>query len=124
RHSVESCRSLACVNPATDPEPPMPRARSLFNQTAFQLLLVMSGGLAAVCAHAAGERRAPVTVSAIHGEVKISSTGGMQKVSAGATLSLPATIRTGVDGAVELRQGDTIVSAAANAQLDIPASAD
>ena len=44
-------------------------------------------------------------------------------LSAGAILQLPATVRTGADGAVELRQGNSTFAAAGNTELEIPQSA-
>ncbi|HKS55552.1 MAG TPA: FecR domain-containing protein [Steroidobacteraceae bacterium] len=44
-------------------------------------------------------------------------------LSNGAILQLPATVRTGADGAVTLRQGNSTFAAASNTELEIPQSA-
>jgi hypothetical protein len=71
-----------------------------------------------------GDQPRPVTISAMHGEVHVAARGADVKAAIGMTVNLPAVVRTGADGSIELRQGETIVSAASNAALEIPVSAD
>src|ERR1044072_807548 len=59
----------------------------------------------------------------VHGTVSATSAGVPVPLSAGAILQLPATVRTGADGAVELRQGPSTFAAAGNTELEIPQSA-
>lgn len=65
-----------------------------------------------------------IVVVAVHGDVQATMVGITSPLYAGAILQLPATIRSGSDGAVELRQGPTTIAAAANTELEIPQSAE
>ncbi|HKQ16828.1 MAG TPA: FecR domain-containing protein [Steroidobacteraceae bacterium] len=62
-------------------------------------------------------------VVTVHGTVNATMAGMTVPLSAGAILQLPATVRTGADGAVELRQGPSTFAAAGNTELEIPQSA-
>ena len=62
-----------------------------------------------------------IVVVGFKGDVRISMGGTPQSVRAGGTLALPAAIRTGHDGSVDLRQGDTTIGVGPDTQLDFPA---
>jgi collagen type III alpha len=64
--------------------------------------------------------RAPVVVSAVKGDVHVTSGARDIPLKAGVALDLPVSIRVGAHGALEMHQGATVVSAAANSQLQIP----
>ena len=64
-----------------------------------------------------------IVVASIKGEVHIAVRGTDTRLRAGAVLELPATVRTGRDGAVELRQGTTSVSVGPESLLEFPALA-
>ncbi len=72
---------------------------------------------------AATASRGDVVVATVHGTVSATMAGMTVPLSAGAILHLPATVRTGADGAVELRQGNSTFAAAGNTELEIPESA-
>ncbi|HEU4781574.1 MAG TPA: FecR family protein [Steroidobacteraceae bacterium] len=55
------------------------------------------------------------------GEVHITVNGAARNVRAGGVLELPATVRTGRDGNVELKQGATTVSVGPETLLEFPA---
>jgi hypothetical protein len=59
-------------------------------------------------------------VSAIKGDVHATYASKDVALKVGASLDLPISIRVGADGALELHQGLTVISAAANSQLQIP----
>jgi hypothetical protein len=63
-----------------------------------------------------------VVVVSIKGDVQITMRGATRAVKAGATVELPASVRTGADGAIELRQGPTTLSVAASTRIEIPVS--
>jgi hypothetical protein len=67
--------------------------------------------------------RGDIVVVTVHGTVDATMAGMTVPLSAGAILQLPATVRTGADGAVELRQGNSTFAAAGNTELEIPQSA-
>ena len=67
--------------------------------------------------------RGDIVVVTVHGSVSATMAGMTVPLSAGAILQLPATVRTGTDGAVELRQGPSTFAAAGNTELEIPESA-
>jgi FecR protein len=62
-----------------------------------------------------------IIVKAIKGEVHVTMNGAERAVRAGVVLELPATIRTGRDGAVDLAQGATTVSVGPETLLEFPA---
>ena len=62
-----------------------------------------------------------VIVVSSKGEVHITVNGAERKVRAGGALELPASLRTGRDGNVELRQGATTVSVGPETLLEFPA---
>ncbi|HJY37143.1 MAG TPA: FecR domain-containing protein [Steroidobacteraceae bacterium] len=67
--------------------------------------------------------RGDIVAVTVHGTVSATMAGMTVPLSAGAILQLPATVRTGADGAVELRQGNSTFAAAGNTELEIPQSA-
>jgi hypothetical protein len=62
-----------------------------------------------------------IFVTSTRGEVQVTMNGAPKQVRAGTVLVLPATVRTGRDGAIELRQGATTVSVGPDTLLDFPA---
>src|SRR6187549_2637369 len=62
-----------------------------------------------------------IVVVSSKGEVHITMSGAERKLRAGGVLELPATVRTGRDGSVELRQGATAVSVGPETLLEFPA---
>ncbi len=62
-----------------------------------------------------------IVVASMKGEVHIEVRGTDTKLRAGAVLELPATVRTGRDGAIELRQGATSISVGPETLLEFPA---
>jgi FecR-like protein len=64
-----------------------------------------------------------IVVVTVRGTISATMAGMTVPLSAGAILQLPATVRTGADGAVELRQGPSTFAAAGNTELEIPQSA-
>jgi hypothetical protein len=62
-----------------------------------------------------------IVVVSVKGEVHIAVNGSARKVPAGGVLELPAILRTGRDGAIELRQGATTLSVGPETQLEFPA---
>jgi hypothetical protein len=67
---------------------------------------------------------ADIVVVSLRGDVSVTMRGAPRTVQAGASVELPATIRTGHDGAIDLRQGKTTVAIAADTELEIPATGD
>jgi hypothetical protein len=82
------------------------------------LACVTQSALAATAAS-----RGDIIVVTVHGTANATMAGMTVPLSAGAILQLPATVRTGADGAVELRQGNSTFAAASNTELEIPQSA-
>ncbi len=62
-----------------------------------------------------------ILVVSTKGEVHVIMKGAARDVRAGSVLELPASLRTGRDGSVELRQGATTVSVGPDTALDFPA---
>ena len=62
-----------------------------------------------------------IVVESIKGEVRVTMNGAERPVRAGGVLELPATIDTGRDGAIELRQGATTLSVGPETRLEFPA---
>lgn len=83
------------------------------------LLYVACAFMQSASAQSVGEIR----VVAAHGDAQVQMGGVTAPLSANAVLQLPATIRTGVDGTVELRQGPTTIAVAGRTELLIPESA-
>jgi hypothetical protein len=92
--------------------------------TAIHAVLAACALLILSIAHAAEPRsRGEIVVVTVHGTVSATMAGVTTPLYGGAILQLPATIRTGHDGALELRQGSSTFAAAANTELEIPQSA-
>jgi len=91
---------------------------ALLTLVAAVLACVTQSALAATTAS-----RGDIVVITVHGTVNATMAGMTVPLSAGAILELPATVRTGADGAVELRQGNSTFAAAGNTELEIPQSA-
>jgi hypothetical protein len=96
---------------------PMRASHSWVSGLIALLMLAMSS--AALAAGKAGD----IFVVTVHGDVRAVQAGVTTPLYEGAILQLPATIRTGHDGALELRQGPTTIAAAADTELEIPVSA-
>ena len=64
-----------------------------------------------------------ILVASMKGEVHFVVNGADRTLRAGNPLELPATVRTGRDGAVELRQGATSISVGPDTLLEFPALA-
>jgi hypothetical protein len=62
-----------------------------------------------------------IVVVSVKGEVRVTNSGAPRAVRAGSVLDPPATLRTGRDGAVELRQGATTLSVGPETLLEFPA---
>ena len=62
-----------------------------------------------------------IVVSSVKGEVRVTMNGAARDVRAASVLELPATVHTGRDGAIELKQGATSVSVGPDTQLEFPA---
>ena len=64
-----------------------------------------------------------IVIVSLKGEVHVTMKGAERAVKAGTVLETPATVRTGPDGAIELRQGATSVSVGPDTLLEFPALA-
>jgi hypothetical protein len=87
------------------------------------LSLILLVSIFGVRAAAADPPALDVTVAAVQGEVHVTSQARPLDLHKGDVMPLPATIYTGPSGSIELRQGNTTVSAAPNSELVIPAPA-
>jgi hypothetical protein len=84
----------------------------------FALLLAC---LTLLCAPAARALdTGDIVIASLKGEVHVSMKGSERAVKVGAVLETPATVRTGPDGAIELRQGATSVSVGPDTLLEFP----
>jgi FecR protein len=84
--------------------------------TALLMLAVSTGSVAA-----GSGPDGPIIVVAVQGDVRVSARGSARTVRPGSVIETPATINTGRDGRIELRQGATTVSVASNTHVDLPA---
>src|SRR5262245_37375302 len=96
---------------------------SLAHVVRYSLSLVLAcvALLGAPAAHALDT--GDIVVASLKGEVHVTMKGAERAVRAGAVLELPATVRTGRDGAIELKQGATSVSVGPDTLLEFPALA-
>jgi hypothetical protein len=62
-----------------------------------------------------------IVVESVKGGVRVTMNGAARSVRAGGALELPATIDTGRDGAIDLRQGSTTISVGPETRLEFPA---
>jgi hypothetical protein len=99
------------------------RLRSPSRSVALAFLAAVLACMPLSMTAAATAPRGDVVVATVHGTVSATMAGMTVPLSAGAILQLPATVRTGADGAVELRQGNSTFAAAGNTELEIPQSA-
>jgi hypothetical protein len=88
----------------------------------LRVFIACVASLAAASAFASANK-GDIVVANVHGDARVTMAGATSPLYVGAILQLPATIRTGRDGSLELRQGPTTVAAAANTELEIPQSA-
>lgn len=86
------------------------------------LALVCALVLSAGPAFAAPPTAESIVVVSMQGDVRVTARNQARAVKPGAIVAPPATIRTGRDGVIELRQGSTTVSVAADTQIDIATS--
>jgi len=86
-------------------------------------LMTLSLAFAALCAApcAFALDTGDIVITSLKGEVHVVMGGSERAVRPGAVLELPATVRTGTDGAIELRQGATTVSVGPDTLLEFPA---
>ena len=89
-----------------------------------KLALALAFGLAFLICNgsAAAASTTDVVVVSVKGDVQVTMRGTARAVRAGGIVELPASVRTGADGAIEFQQGPTTVSVAANTQIEIPAA--
>lgn len=62
-----------------------------------------------------------IVVTAFKGGVQLTSAGASLEPRAGAMLALAASVRTGADGSIDLRQGETTIGVGPATQLEFPA---
>ncbi len=86
------------------------------------LALALCGALMLASPIAESAESGDIVVVSVNGEVRVTTNGAPREAKAGSTLELPATLRTGHDGSVELRQDHTTVSVGPDTQLDFPAA--
>jgi len=88
-------------------------------------LMRLSMTLAVVCAAPAAHAldTGDIVITSVKGEVHVTVSGAERALRAGALLELPATVRTGSDGAIELKQGATTVGVGPDTLLEFPALA-
>src|ERR1700754_3813638 len=67
---------------------------------------------------------APIQVTSLKGDVHAASPNHDVALKVGSVLTPPVTLTVGADGTLEMHQGQTVISAAANSRLDIPKSTD
>src|SRR5262245_12917982 len=88
-----------------------------------RLLMTLSFAFAALgaslCAHAADA--GDIVVVSVKGEVHVTIGGVAREPRGGTVIEPPATVRTGRDGAIELKQGATTVSVGPDTLLEFPA---
>src|SRR6516165_756296 len=87
------------------------------------LSLIVLVSIFGVRAASAGPPALDVTVASVQGEVHVTGQARQLDVHKSDVVALPATIYTGPSGSIELRQGNTTLSAAPNSQLMIPVPA-
>lgn len=93
--------------------------------TFFRRTLAVVAGVTFIATAAGADTasKGDIVAATVHGDVRATMGGVTSPLYAGAILQLPATLRTGANGALELRQGPTTIAAAANTELEIPESA-
>ncbi len=95
-----------------------------FRSLCARFLLVLLAGVTHVAIAAAADSPDPqaIVVTAVKGEVSVTSAGHARAVQKGTVIELPATIRTGAHSSLDLRQDRTTVSIAADTSVEIPAT--
>src|SRR5688572_14739290 len=88
-----------------------------------RLLTALSLTFAALCASPAAFAldTGDIVVTSLKGEVHVTINGAAREMKAGGVLETPASIRTGRDGSIELKQGATTVSVGPDTLLEFPA---
>ncbi|HEX6396304.1 MAG TPA: FecR domain-containing protein [Steroidobacteraceae bacterium] len=81
--------------------------------------LLLLAALCALPAHALDT--GDIVIVGLKGEVHVTMKGAERTVKAGTVLELPATVQTGRDGGIDLRQGETSVSVGPDTLLEFPA---
>lgn len=94
---------------------------SLLARTALAVLLSVTCITHAGTADAAAAFA--IVVTSVKGDVRITMGGQARSVQKGSVLELPATIQTGPQSAIDLKQDRTTVSIAGDTHVEIPASA-
>jgi hypothetical protein len=84
------------------------------------MLTVVSLLLAGATVASDLDEQQPIVIDAVGGDVQLSMQGQTRPATSGTTLQLPASITTGGDGSIELREGRTLIALAADTQIDIP----
>jgi len=85
----------------------------------YSSLLLVAALFAAPQAHALDT--GDIVIVGLKGDVHVTMKGVERAVKAGSVLELPATVQTGRDGAIDLRQGETAVSVGPDTLLEFPA---
>ncbi|HTU67632.1 MAG TPA: FecR domain-containing protein [Steroidobacteraceae bacterium] len=103
---------MSCHNAAAAAENPVVRFMTALSVTLF-----------AWCASPAAFAldTGDIVVTSIKGDVRITVNGAPRALKAGGVLETPASVHTGKDGALELKQGATTVSVGPDTQLEFPA---
>jgi hypothetical protein len=97
--------------------------RSASPSTWFRsLALTLCVALAAPVGAGEPAQAGDIVVTSYRGDVRIAVRGAARAVQVGLVVELPAAIRTGHDGALDLRQGNTTVAIAADTELELPAA--
>jgi hypothetical protein len=92
----------------------------------FGLVVVLAMCSLALSSHAFATdtaRGGDVVVTAVKGDVSVTMRGQPRRVKAGTVMELAASVRTGANSSLQLRQGNTTFSVAAESFLDLPAGA-
>ena len=96
------------------------QSRTSFAALVVPLVFVLSA-LCAPTAFGAPAAADNIVVVAASGDVRVSIQGAVRAVRAGSAVATPATIRTGRDGHIELRQGGTTATVASDSEIEIAA---
>ena len=96
---------------------------SVCNEVGGRLLLALLLTVMQFATAYAAEPPQAVVVTAVKGDVRVTMRGQARAVQAGTVVELPASVVTGANGALDLRQDVTTVSIAADTGVEIPAVA-
>ncbi len=97
--------------------------RSVSKPVPMILVVLLMFAMSASAVAAEPAQGGPIVVVDVQGAVHVSIAGTAQRVRPGSIIGTPATIRTGADGRIELRQGATTASVERHTRIDLPASA-